>query len=114
MDIINKIQLDKNQWERIGKQAGWHKTAQSGINWIITKDHISDNHDDVGVGNKDVLANPNKQAFRMYDDDNELYYEGFLVSGGGEDLFNPLDDFGMPNAGCTRIDILENGRWETV
>jgi len=38
--------------------------------------------------------------------DSELYYEGYLV--GGDD-FEPLDDFGMPDAGATEIRY--NGEW---
>ena len=53
--------------------------------------------------------------FRMYDDDNELYYEGILwdSTNGCHDMA-PLHDFGMPNAGCTRIDIFRKGAWIRV
>jgi len=40
-------------------------------------------------------------------DDGELYYEGTLFGRYGG--FEPLDDFGTPNAGCTMIKI--NGKW---
>ncbi len=36
---------------------------------------------------------------------------------GGEDFsadFQPLDDFGRPNAGCTEIQYLENGLWRSI
>ena len=46
----------------------------------------------------------------MLDDDRTVYYEGFLIG----DEFAPLDDFGEPNAGCTRIQVLENSAWMTV
>jgi hypothetical protein len=39
--------------------------------------------------------------FQKFDDDMNLYYEGKIV--GDYDGFEPLDDFGMPNAGCTLI-----------
>lgn len=48
-------------------------------------------------------------TFRLYDDDDELYYTGRLVVSGNlthDDqvaCFGPLDDFGTPNAGCTSI-----------
>lgn len=48
-------------------------------------------------------------TFKMYDDDGELYYTGRLVVSGEtthddeEACIGPLDDFGMPNAGCTEI-----------
>ena len=38
--------------------------------------------------------------FRMYDDDGILYYEGISTN---DSSFGPLDDYGMPNAGCTEI-----------
>lgn len=94
--------------------------------WTITKDHIADpdapagtNLNAVGIVGPSsatlpadqIAAHPAAVSFRMYDDDGELYYEGALV---GDDPFAPLDGFGMPNAGCTRIDRFENGRWETV
>lgn len=50
--------------------------------------------------------------FRMFDDDGELYYEGLLT--GTFDGLEPLDDFGMPNAGCTSIEVFEDGRWAGV
>jgi len=40
-------------------------------------------------------------TFQMFDDDMNLYYEGKII--GDYDGFEPLDDFGMPNAGCTLI-----------
>jgi hypothetical protein len=51
------------------------------------------------------------EQFRMYDDDGELYYAGRIV--GDYDGFEPLDDFGTPNAGCTRIDFKhpKTGEW---
>jgi hypothetical protein len=41
--------------------------------------------------------------FRLYDDEGNLYYEGRSSDADSEDAFNPLDDFGTPNAGCTEI-----------
>lgn len=89
------------------------KTAD--YRWAITKDLVSDGLD-VGVQGPYNL-NPelidNETAFRMYDDDGELYYEGFLY--GDFNCHEPLDDFGMPNAGCTTIKIRKNsGKWIVV
>ncbi len=39
--------------------------------------------------------------FRLYDDDGELYYAGRIV--GDYDGFEPVDDFGEPNAGALQI-----------
>ena len=83
--------------------------------WTIDKQHIGDEGAVGKVGPcgailnaAEILAHPKAKRFRMYDDDGTLYYEGALV---GDDEFAPLDDFGEPNAGCTRIDIFENGKW---
>jgi hypothetical protein len=89
--------------------------------WTITKDLT----DGCGEANQEgtvgpcsatltaseIVSHPKAKDFRMYDDDGTLYYEGFLL---GDDEFAPLDDFGEPNAGCTRIDVLENGKWVIV
>lgn len=74
----------------------------STYNWTITRDYI-------GSGAETGLTGPfnksrhteNETEFRMYDDDGELYYAGKIR--GDFDGFEPLDDFGMPNAGCTEI-----------
>jgi len=41
------------------------------------------------------------EKFKLFDDDDTLYYMGIIT--GDYDGFEPLDDFGMPNAGCTDI-----------
>ena len=51
-------------------------------------------------------------GFRMKDDDGKLYYEGVIF--GEYTGFEPLDDFGMPNAGCTIIEYNVNGKWERL
>lgn len=66
-----------------------------------------------------ALATDTGRWFRMYDDDDLIYYTGRLwinPSRSGEvDEFEPLDDFGRPNAGCTRIDYrTDSGKWETL
>jgi hypothetical protein len=54
----------------------------------------------------------------MYDDDGLLVYEGRCncLDNPDEDVdgFEPLDDFGEPNFGCTRIDYLIDGEWKTL
>lgn len=98
--------------------------------FIIDVDHIKDpnaqpgtNQNAVGVmGPSDYTGDGSelKQKFRLYDDDNVLYYEGRMrddVLEATEELaFEPLDCFGDPNAGCTRMDYLSSktGKWETV
>ena len=89
--------------------------------WIIDKDFIAGkdakpktNCNAVGIagpagyeGDKEELT----FHFRMYDDDGGLSYEG--RSDGMN--FDPLDDFGSPNAGCTYIQYKNSsGDWETL
>jgi len=77
--------------------------------WVITTDHLeAADHDYDATGkqgpsnaNPELTADP--QQFQMFDDDGELYYSGILY--GLADGFEPLDDFGTPNAGCTIIKI---------
>lgn len=92
--------------------------------WLITKDHIGKGDDSCeGVagprGIAPALHEKLKQGegipFKMHDDDDELYFEGRII--GDHDGFEPLDDFGMPNAGCTMIyyeDTPGSGRWEVL
>ena len=93
--------------------------------WTITKDHIADPGATPGTnGNaagmtgprsnrltaEQIASHPAAKPFRMFDDDGNLCYEGFLIG----DEFGPLDDFGEPNAGCTSIHIKEYGVWSEV
>lgn len=88
--------------------------------WIIDKDFIADkskpegtNANAVGViGPKAYKGNGSELScrFRMFDDDDEVYYEGRS----NNETFDPLDLFGMPNAGCTKIQYLTKNGWETL
>lgn len=102
--------------------------------WIIDKDHMArrdakpgTNSNAVGVlGPRDApddleakLQGGEGEPFRMYDDDGNLYYEGRIVRTGeesddlnaSEEGFEPLDDFGTPNAGCTEIRYRRGEAW---
>jgi hypothetical protein len=91
------------------------------MSWIIDVDHEADedakapsNANAVGMmGPRGYEGDGSelKHKFQMYDDDDNLYYEGRS----DEVDFGPLDDFGMPNAGCTYIKYKnENGVWEVI
>ena len=93
----------------------------AGYAWTITADRI--NTDDlvpsrVGtLGPADVhetlckavqKPGPHRVRFRMYDDDGIYYYGGFLtydpeLTEHLEPSWQPVQDFGMPDAGCVRI-----------
>ena len=75
--------------------------------WIINEDKIFG--EDVGIKGprlidtklENLLKAGEGREFKLFDDDGELYYTGRIVGKFGG--FEPLDDFGMPNAGCTEI-----------
>lgn len=100
--------------------------------WIIDRDHLHEEYGDgpnsVGVTGPrtapDALTDalqrndalpallPNGWAvdaftFKLYDDDDELYYTGRMVMTKGSDFeaacYSPLGDFGGPGAGCTSV-----------
>jgi hypothetical protein len=88
--------------------------------WLITKDKLAEDleledndtgiHGPRGCSKKlhDALLSGRGHKFKMYDDDGVLYYKGlFIGDPDSEEGFAPLDDFGMPNAGCTRIDYYD-------
>jgi hypothetical protein len=96
--------------------------------WIIDRDYISSGEDRVpskkgtnafavGVCSRSWLKLTSEQRkkatarFRMLDDDGNVYYGGRCTA---DVEFQPLDDFGMPNAGCTTIQFRENGEWRTL
>jgi hypothetical protein len=109
--------------------------------WIIGRDYLADDNlpgdtqDDKGVTGPrnapadliSALEHPIKNGahpFRMFDDDGELYYSGWIMfarATGPADAsetaaFGPLNDFGMPNAGATEIHYRtgKDGSWEQL
>ncbi len=85
--------------------------------WTITKDRLADEEEPEGTCcNAKGMSGPynasddvtdNATHFSMYDDDGNCYYEGTIY--GDFEGFEPLEDFGMPNAGCTAMKL--NGDW---
>jgi hypothetical protein len=88
--------------------------------WTITKDHIDTDSEGtsshslrirytLGLGPPMVppVLGINPAHFSLYDDDGECYYEGMLY--GDYTGFEPLDNFGTPNAGCTKVKLA--GEW---
>lgn len=82
--------------------------------WIIDRDHLHEEDPGIGSDERSVqgprdapsdwllaLRAGGGRTFKMYDDDDVLYYTGRIT--GDYDGFEPLEDFGMPNAGCTGI-----------
>lgn len=83
--------------------------------WIIDVDHLAD--EDIGTsvgltGPRNAapeliarLSNGEGHRFEMRDDDGESYYLGRVIYSDPKvtEGFEPLEDFGMPNAGATSI-----------
>ena len=89
-----------------------------GYAWVITTDHFdsSDRGSEGVIGprsaklSKDEIVNhPDRKFFTMKCDDGHDIFSGYLV-GSDTTGFEPLDDFGMPDSGCTEIWYLENGK----
>lgn len=70
-----------------------------------------------GWGDLAALSGGLGVRFRLLDDDGEVNYDGrFIGNDLSEDGFGPLDDFGMPNAGCTYIEYFDadSGEWNQL
>lgn len=98
--------------------------------WIIDVDHIAtegaeapSNLNAVGMtgpsdGDETLIEkfadSGQFERFRMYDDDGMLYYEGRIF--GDYEGFEPIDHFGMPNAGAVDIKYLnpKTNEWEYI
>lgn len=85
------------------------------ITWVITFDYgICNDCEKATQEQVDLLIEKGfTESFHLHDDDGEIYYAGWARP---EADFAPLDDFGMPNAGCTEIRYLnhETDRYDTL
>lgn len=96
--------------------------------WIITADKLHESDPEtfdssVGVigphGATDEqiaeLKAGKGAAFRMKDDDGEVYYHGrFIGDAESEDGFGPLWDFGTPDSGAVDIEYYQGHRWVSL
>ena len=95
-----------------------------GYAWVITTDEIGEGEDEGVIGprgtrfTREFIENhPRSRRFRMFDGDGQLYYQGvFIDLNEQHSMFEPLDDFGAPNAGCTSIEYQDanTGEWERL
>jgi hypothetical protein len=91
--------------------------------WIITAD-VLDGRTVSITGPRDITAeqiarlNAGEGAqFRLKDDDGEIYFEGrFVGDEKSEDAFGPLDDYGLPDSGCTSIEYFNPAKekWQAL
>ena len=82
--------------------------------WQLTRDNLMDRTAHV----KSADWKPNitlSHAFRLLDDDGNLYFEGIGNDASSEDAFAPLDDYGEA-FGCTEIRYFSHSthRWEIL
>lgn len=102
-------------------------TAQYG--WIIDKDHLADRGEDTEagtIGPSDIApaiqttltTSSQGYEFKIFDDDDVLYYTGRALPAADEDLgseefaYGPLGDYGTPNAGATSITWTNHPEWD--
>lgn len=100
--------------------------------WIILKDYLESK--DIIVRSVDCdldykllkKLSPEKRrryvrklmpiAFKLYDDDDELYFSGYQTHNPKDSGFEPLDDFGEGHSGCTKIKYRnpKTGKWDLL
>ena len=108
-------------------QEHFARQGYASYGWIITRDrlHTAESKENrKGVAGPrnihpdtlDALKKGKGERFRMLDDDRNVYYEGLFIEVEGREAceggFEPLDDFGTPDAGCVLIQYRENSKWE--
>lgn len=88
--------------------------------WKITVDNVNRDSEDF---NRTGFVSPDYVEgtllpfrFRMLDDDRNVCYYGNSDDCDSEAAFEPLDDLGEPDAGCTVIEYYNsmNGSWEAL
>jgi hypothetical protein len=79
------------------------------MKWIITDDKI-DAGRSVGRGNTTDNPASLPHAFRLLDDDGEVYYLGRSDDASSQAAFAPLD-WAEGYSGCTTIEYRERNRW---
>jgi len=84
------------------------------IIFIIDVDHINKGeYNGKTFGNVAGFEHLLTEKFKLFDDDGILYYEGRASNQSNESAFDPLE-WAMGDSGCTEIQYLNNGRWETL
>jgi len=87
--------------------------------WKITKVSAEVDKSEVGTKSCDfddeTFEKLPHYSFRMLDGDDIVYYYGISTDNNTQAAFEPLDDFGMPNAGCTDIQYQNDlDEWESL
>jgi hypothetical protein len=103
-NVVGRVVVGDDFDNLNGLEALWAEEDESPTyRWIITKDYISGGEEKgiQGPRGADLNLKTNRAHFVMKDDDGEVYYEGDIY--GDYDGFEPLEDFGRPNAGASSI-----------
>ena len=96
--------------------------------WKITKNHLVPDKEGYLNPKEDIFTNVNIESsnfrsnvllpfeFKIYDDDNQIYYSGFANSCDDQKAFSPLDSYAGPNDGCTYIKYKnpDTNQWVTL
>jgi hypothetical protein len=125
MSEINITGIDRTAYRNMMAGIDEKNTKCAEYCWIITEDHImqgSEHSNERMTGPRNAsdksldLVLSEGIKFRMLDGDKNVYYTGKIYHTDGPDEcdFQPLDDFGTPNAGCVSIEYLINDRWEAI
>lgn len=132
---VEKMRRKKPKKSQIDKEKPARKTESTSepkFIWRITKDHLAEAEptvfkSTVGRSNTRDISKFDSlrksrgivKAFRLLDDDGELYYTGEMAMTDGSDplmsdnIMDPLDRFGE-GSGCTEIKVRKGSAWETV
>lgn len=87
------------------------------MKWVLTENRLTgDKHWQHGNCKASDIHDP--VAFRLLDDDGEVYFIGLLERKAFENApdyvaFEPLDAFGTAY-GCTELQYKQNGHWKTL
>jgi len=87
-----------------------HPQGENISKWEITYDHLDEKPVSVQSPGFSDDGTDDWIKFKMYDDDGELYYSGRM----NRYDFDPLDDYGMPNAGATALHYFQDGKWHVM
>ena len=83
--------------------------------WVIYYGHFVTGPADMDLTIFEILDHPLRQHFRLLDADGYVYYSGVFVPLSDDHTgFEPLDDYGRPNDGCTEIQYRRDGQWKTL
>ena len=92
----------------------------SNAGWIIER-NVWQNKDADITGPRTYVAEDDTHSdltikFRLYDDDGNLYFTGRMNEASLDEygMSDPLYNYGYPDSGAVRLDILQDGKWTTV